>query len=356
MGYGVCIKGSGTYVPSTVLSNQALEQRLGLEPGFIASRTGIQERRITEAGENVVSMATAAALEAVRLADVPVVDQVLVARDAILTKRALSPGLAVIKALANAGIDVSRCTVMDTCNYCPGFLHALHFAELRIRYGEIRSALVVAATDSGDLTQSLLHQDWSPGDMRWESALNSEVLHYSIPHHYQDPKLNAFLWGSGAAAVVLERSERDLVLRYDVRASRISLHETFGLGEDRLGNGFCSLDGGAVYKFAMREVTAFIRDFLHSNGVAIDNVVIVPHQPNPRMLSDLLDRLGNNDIRMEQTCSTFGNMVAASVPFTYHRACQAGRIKEGEQVFLCSFGDSYLTVAGLLFEHRAVKG
>lgn len=42
-------------------------------------------------------------------------------------------------------------------------------------------------------------------------------------------------------------------------------------------------------------------------------------------------------------------MSAASIPVTYHLAKDAGRIKPGDNVLMCSFGDSYLSTGALLF-------
>ena len=58
---GSTIVGFGHYVPERRVGNAEIEQRLGLEPGWILRRTGIEERRYAAADEALTDIAAPAA-------------------------------------------------------------------------------------------------------------------------------------------------------------------------------------------------------------------------------------------------------------------------------------------------------
>ena len=65
---GVSFKGSGSYVPDQILTNQKISQRVDTSNEWIKSRTGISERRISNLGDNVTEMGYKAALNAIEMA------------------------------------------------------------------------------------------------------------------------------------------------------------------------------------------------------------------------------------------------------------------------------------------------
>ena len=64
---GVSFKGSGSYVPDQILTNQKISQKVDTSDEWIKSRTGISERRISSLGDNVNEMGYKAALTAIEL-------------------------------------------------------------------------------------------------------------------------------------------------------------------------------------------------------------------------------------------------------------------------------------------------
>ena len=173
----VGLLGTGIYLPEKVMSNHSLETVLGLKLGFIETRTGIKARRWTHNKENVLSMAAAASVSAVKNANVKKIDRIIVCRDAILTKRACSVGLPVMESLAVEGINVDDAFSIDIANYCTSFVHALHIAELMVRHDGAENILIVASTDFKDLVDLSPSFHSSFGD-RFE--LVQGVRQYSI--------------------------------------------------------------------------------------------------------------------------------------------------------------------------------
>lgn len=348
--YPAAILGTGIFLPKKVVSNAELECVLKLEPGFIESRTGILERRWCDTADTVESMAVAAAVAAIKDARTTSVQRILVVRDAIMTRRARSIGLPVMNGLAEEGVDVSNCHSVDIVNYCPGFIHALNIANLSVGGGEAENVLVVASTAYTDIIRIEPGFHESFGD---KFKPNELVSQYSLGLEdcFQSPKYNMFLWGCGAGAMVVGRSNDARIGYYNARSSQRIKSDSFGFAETPDGRSFVSLDGTSVYRFAMLEVSIFIKDFLHDQGYSLEgDEVIVPHQPNPRILRDLAKKLDISENKLLMTCDTLGNMIGASIPVTYHLARKVGRIQKGQTILLCSFGDSYLTTAGILVQ------
>ena len=67
--FGVSFKGSGSYVPDQILTNQKISQKVDTSNEWIKSRTGISERRISSLGDNVTDMGYKAALHAIEKAN-----------------------------------------------------------------------------------------------------------------------------------------------------------------------------------------------------------------------------------------------------------------------------------------------
>jgi 3-oxoacyl-[acyl-carrier-protein] synthase-3 len=169
---------------------------------------------------------------------------------------------------------------------------------------------------------------------------------------FQAPQLHAFLWGCGAGAIVVGvSSEKNCIIRYEGFGSRRIKKDSYGIGENTNKEGFTALDGKAIYMFAVSEIPKFMKQFVSKCGLSLTDIdVIVPHQPNPRILEKLIERLGIRPDKMLVSCDQLGNMIGASVPITYHLNRQSGKIKRGSKVLFCSFGDSYLTGAAILFD------
>ena len=78
---GVSFKGSGSYVPDQILTNQKISKKVDTSDEWIKSRTGISERRISSLGDNVTEMGYKAALTAIEMAnwDIKTIDLIILA-------------------------------------------------------------------------------------------------------------------------------------------------------------------------------------------------------------------------------------------------------------------------------------
>jgi 3-oxoacyl-[acyl-carrier-protein] synthase-3 len=339
------ILGSGIYLPKRIVKNAELEEVLELEPGTIEARTGIKERRWSQDYETVEYMAAQASLQALDDAHIRKVDTIIIARDAILTQRAYSISLPIVEHLKENGIDTSHCFSLDIANYCPGFIHAMNIAHLMVKANQVQNALVVASTNYKDMI--ITQREFNRQFKEKFDPQDEKVRSFSVQGEYQSPSLNAFLWGCGAGAVVVGKSEKPGIIAYDAHSSEKVRKNSYGIGESYRGHAFAALDGQAIYKYAITEVPSFIEKFLSQQNMSpLEIKAFIPHQPNPRIIKKLSEKVQIPSERILVSCDTLGNMIGASIPITYHLFRR--RIKSEETLLMCSFGDSYLSTAGLL--------
>src|SRR6476661_1176490 len=167
------IAGTGRYLPARMVTNNELAERVATSDEWIRTRTGIRQRHIAAQDEQTSDLALGAAREALAAASLSSadVDLILVATT---TPDMVFPSTACI---LQAKLGANGCPAFDLQAVCSGFVYALATANLFIRAGQCRYALVVGA----EVYSRIL--DWSD-------------------------RSTCVLFGDGAAAVVVTASEQ----------------------------------------------------------------------------------------------------------------------------------------------------
>ena len=132
------IIGTGSYLPEYVVTNDDLAKLVDTSDEWIASRTGIRNRRIAT-NESGADMAAAAAEEALKDAgmDGSEIDLILVAT---CSSDFQFPSTA---CLVQKAIHATNAAAFDLSAACSGFLFALHTAHAYIRAGIYKNILLV---------------------------------------------------------------------------------------------------------------------------------------------------------------------------------------------------------------------
>ncbi|HJV89998.1 MAG TPA: ketoacyl-ACP synthase III [Holophagaceae bacterium] len=315
------ITGWGKCMPPAVLSNADLSTFLETTDEWITTRTGMQERRIAHVtGVELATVAAARALACAGLA----ADQV----DLILygscsgteTVPNSASGVQLALGAVNAG-------AMDINTACTSFLYALSTATALIRTGAIRSAVVIGV----ELISTCM--DWS----------NRNV---------------AVLFGDGAAAVVLQASEREEgliggVLGCDAEARHILRVRGMGCGYAgrgiALGDTHWDFDGPEIFKRAVKAMSAASERVLREAGVAAEQVdLVVPHQANLRIIEAVAKYARIPMEKVFLTVQRYANMSAATVPVALVEALEAGRVRPGATILMPAFGGGLTWCAHLV--------
>jgi 3-oxoacyl-[acyl-carrier-protein] synthase-3 len=326
---GIRITGVGAYVPSKTVTNHDLSMRVDTSDEWIQKKTGIRERRISEAGEAPSDMGCQAALRCLEQAGVAksAVDLIIVA---CATPDQSQPATACL-IQEKLGVAQGQCPAFDVNSVCAGFVFALNAAQ-----GMMLSA-----------------------PQRYKNVLVIGTDAFSKIMNWNDRRTCIF-FGDGAGAVLLSNTEADerrihFWLGSDGRGSRFIEVPAGGTRRpvdaevlDKRLNMF-TMDGPKVWDFAMDTVPRTIRALLAEHGLAPSEIdLLVLHQSNLRMIEALMAALEVPIERTITTVETYGNTAAASIPLTLEKAWRAGRLRRGSRVVLCGFGGGLSWGAALL--------
>jgi len=312
------IAGTGSYLPEKVLTNRDLERMMDTSDEWIVARTGIRERHVAADGEMASDMALRAAQRALGAAGIRP-DEVGLVVFATTTPDMVFPSTACI---LQAKLGVSGGPAFDVQAVCSGFVYALSTADLFIRTGQCRYALVVGA----EIYSRIL--DWND-------------------------RSTCVLFGDGAGAVVLAASDSPGLLatrlHADGRYARLLAVPGQVCSGGVRGNPYVTMDGGAVFKFAVRVLSEVAEEVLASADVPLTQLDwLIPHQANVRIIEATAKKLGLPMERVVVTVEKHANTSAASIPLALDEAVHDGRIRSGQHVLLEAVGGGFTWGACLL--------
>ena len=309
------VKGCGGYLPKRVLTNEDLAKVVDTTDEWIATRTGIKERRIAAKGELTSTMGTAAARAALDNArmDPQDIDLIVLATS---TPDQTFPATAVT---IQADLGITHGAAFDVQAVCSGFVFALTTADNYLKSGEFRRALVIG------------------------SEAFSRILDW-------DDRGTCVLFGDGAGALVVEAemqngstTDRGVLascLRSDGRY-RDKLYVDGGPSSTGTV-GYVRMDGPEVFRHAVTNIAEVIDATLKKSGYQASDIDwFVPHQANKRILDGAARKLGLAPERIVITVDKHANTSAASIPLALDAACRDGRIKKGDLVLMEAMGGGF---------------
>ena len=305
------IVGTGSYLPPRVVGNEEFAARLDTSDQWIRERTGIVRRHIadeSQASSDLALEASRAALQAAGLKPGDL-DLIIVATS---TPDFVFPSTA---CLLQAKLGIRNFPAFDVQAVCSGFVYALATADNFIRAGMSRRALVVGA----EVFSRIL--DWND-------------------------RGTCVLFGDGAGAVVLAAAEQPglhaSVLRADGSHADILSVPGNVCGGRIVGSPYLQMQGGQVFKFAVKVLDEVARETLAAAGMQLADVDwLIPHQANVRILEATARKLGLPLERLVVTVDHHGNTSAASVPLALDEYVRAGKIRTGHRVMMQGVGGGF---------------
>jgi len=313
---GVSFKGSGSYVPDQILTNQKISQKVDTSDEWIKSRTGISERRISNLKENVTAMGYEAALNAIEMAnwDLKTIDLIVLATSTPHDLFGSAPSI-------QAKLGADNAVAFDLTAACSGFLFALITASQFLKGGSFKRAIVIGA----DQLSSFV--DWN--DRR-----------------------SCILFGDGAGALAIEATNKfDNLIGFDMktdgeRGSFLNLPSKNNKDSIIDNINFLSgafspiqMNGQEVYKFAVREVPIILEKLFKKMNYTSDEVDwLVLHQANQRILDSVGDRLKIPGEKILSNLEKYGNTSAATIPLMMDEAIKNNRIKQNDIIATSGFG------------------
>jgi len=313
-------KGSGSALPSRVMSNEELAKLVDTSDEWIRERTGITARHIAAEHETTGSLATQAARAA--LADAGIapseVDLIVLAT---ATPDQTFPATAT---QVQAELGCNGGAAFDVAAVCSGFLYALATADAMLRTGMAKCAVVIGAETFSRIL------DW-------------------------EDRATCVLFGDGAGAFVLRAEEvaEDgpgvLATRLHADGAHRELLYVDG-GPSTTGTvGKVRMKGREVFRHAVANLADVLNEVLEASGRSAGEIDwVVPHQANLRILDATARKLGLPFDKVVVTVDRHANTSAASVPLAFDVARRDGRIKPGDLVMLEAMGGGFTWGASLL--------
>lgn len=314
-GYGIL--GVGKFLPETVVTNADFEKTLDTSDEWIASRTGIRERRVLEKDKATSDMAIIAAERALEDAGVAAEELDLII-GATFSPDVMVPPMACLvqKRLGIGG----QCAAFDLSAACTGFTYALSVATAFMRAGVYKKALVIGAdtvtrsVDFSDRNTAVLFGDAAGAAVIGETGTERGLLGESLG---ADGSLDKLIVVHDSGSKI--RTEEEIA----EHGSKVQM-----MGRD-------------VFKFASKTLGATTRKALEAadQGMTVDDIdLLVPHQANARII-EAAAKLAK--IPMEKVfvnIHKYGNTSAATIPVALTEAVEEGRLKQGDVVAMVSFG------------------
>ncbi len=298
-----------------MLSNQDLEGAVETSDEWIFSRTGIRQRHIAADNEFASDLALHASRRALEAAGITPADLSLIIV-ATTTPDMVFPSTAcILQAKLGAALGAAHCPAFDVQAVCSGFVYALTTADHFMRSGQYKNILVVGA------------------------EVYSRILDW-------EDRTTCVLFGDGAGAVVLQRSETPGILSTHLHAdgSHAGILSVPGSvnGGKISGRPLLQMEGNAVFKFAVRVLGEVAEEALAANGMQKSQIDwLIPHQANIRIIQATAKKLGMPMAQVVTTVDRHANTSAASIPLALDVAVRDGRICAGQHVLLEGVGGGF---------------
>ena len=299
------IIGTGSYLPSKVVTNLDLEKSLDTSDEWITERTGIIERRVVT-DQSTCDLAFEASIKALEMAKMNSSDIDLIIL-ATTTPDKIFPATATMLQYRLG----ASCPAFDLQAVCAGFVFALTTAQQYIENGNAKNILVVGSETMSKIV------DWSD-------------------------RSTAILFGDGAGAVILSADNEKGIIHSKLFSDGSYL-SSLHVNNNRINeSGMIEMAGNQVYKIAVNKLSELAQETLTESNMTSDDVTwMIPHQANIRIISAVAKRINLPMSKVILTVEKHGNTSAASIPLALDTGVRDGRIKKGDTLLFEGIGGGF---------------
>jgi 3-oxoacyl-[acyl-carrier-protein] synthase-3 len=320
-----------------------LAERIDTSDAWIRSHTGIAARRI--AGEETAAsdLGIAAAREALNLAlernrmaeQTP--EDLARTLDLIVLGSTTQDyyGCPATSCLIQRELGAKKAAALDITMACSSFIYGLETAAALLKADpRRRRALVIGA----EVLTRIVNWEDRGSCVLFGDGAGAVLLEKTGPENRAGPDgepgiLRTILGadGSGWEHLIIRRG-----------GSRHPLKK----GEDAVPE--VSMNGRAVYTFAVAAITGVIRRMMEEERILPEDLaLIVPHQANARIVQAAAKRLGMPEEKFYLNIEEYANTSSASIPIALDELNRSGRLKRGNLIITVGFGAG-LTYGGNL--------
>ena len=299
----VWIKGTGSYAPENIVTNNFFE-KVGSSDEWIQKYLGIKERRIS-INESTSDLASKAAILALKNANLSPeeIDLIIVAT---ATPDKQAPSCA---CFVQETIKAKNAIAFDISAVCSGALFAISTAYHYLKSSSYTNVLVIGADTFSKIT------DWERKD--------------------------SVFFGDGAGAIILSKTEEDkgfidFILHSDGTGKE---HFTIPSATSKEEKHVFSMNGKAVFETATKVVPECIQEILQKNNYNINEVdFMVPHQPSIRILESIAEQVGMPFKKVLTNMDRYANTSGGTIPIVLDENHQKGVFKKGDLLLFAAVG------------------
>jgi 3-oxoacyl-[acyl-carrier-protein] synthase-3 len=290
------IRSIGLYLPSKRESNLEKAERVGFERDFLERKLGVLQRSVMEPGETTSDLGIRAFKALARRSELPCdAIQLLV----VVTQH---PDFKVphTAAIIHNRLGLGKhCMTFDISQGCAGYTHAV--------------TVITALMDHAKLDHGVL--------------ITSDPYSDKIADDDRDVSL---LFGDAATATYFSRSGSGYRL-LDSNFGTVPESYRCLMFRDHL-----EMDGGAVFKHAVREVPPSIESLLRRNDFDVADIdLFLLHQASKYLVEYVSRKMGVPPEKAPFEAGQYGNTVSSSIPLMLQKHVDAGEI---ERIVLSGFG------------------
>ena len=313
----VFISGIAAALPSSVVSNKDIVEKIETTEAFIVQRTGVQTRRHVAAEEGLQSLMVPSCAQAISNAGLrpDEIDMLIVNT---ISPDHHDPSQA---CLIQPLLQLRQIPVMDIRAQCTGLVYGMDIARQFIVSGRCKHVLVAC----GEVLSK-----------RMDNSIDGRNL--------------AILLGDGAGAVVLSGTEeagRGIIdLRTGADGAYYKLLWTESPGSaNKTFNGDANachqfrMNGRPMFNHAVEKITEVCREILSHNHLSLEDIdIVIPHQPNLRILDAVRDNLSIPEDKMWITVHKYGNMASACLPIALSEYMQSAGTLKNKMALIVGYG------------------
>ena len=313
---GLRLIATGGALPGRTVTNEELSRTVDTSDAWITTRTGIRTRHYCTENENAATLAITAARQSLERSGLAPAD-IACCVCATLSAPDATPSVA---CQVQAALSLPEtCPALDVNAACSGFLYGTAVARGLLATLGGRYALVVGCEALSRLID--------PAD-----------------------RSTCVLFGDGAGAAVFELTPDPVPFAITLGArGSDAIHAG---GPNRSGSAPITMDGKAVFRFAVDALPRCLNTVLAETGRTLDDLAwVVCHQANSRIIDHCVKALKADPAKFYKNMSRHGNTSAASIPVALNELAESGRLQPGQTIACIGFGGG-LTWGGMIVEYK----
>lgn len=313
----VKIKGTGSYAPERIVTNQELADKLSTTDEWIFENLGIRERHIARDNEFTSDLAVKAAFNALENAKLKPedIDLIIIAT---ATPDRIAPSTACI---VQEKLGAFNAAAFDVNAVCSGFLYAFAIGSQFIAAGMYQNVMVIGADTFSKITN-------------WEDR-------------------SCVFFGDGAGAAILSHTEAGKgLLAVDLYADgtgKFNFTVPAGGSEmpasfDTVSNGLhkFEMNGRAVYETATKVLPEAINKVLERCSLTVNDInFLIPHQPSVKILKRTAELLGLPFEKVKTNMERYANTSGGTIPILLDEVNRSGVLKDGDLLVFAAVGSGW---------------